>query len=190
MIRRLGIDRDLLEVITGELSLDPLLVASFICVESSGNPWAWNPEPPYRYMWDLKRKRPFRPLTVDERASERPPADFPGMPGADPDAEWWGQQTSWGLMQVMGAVARERGFTGTFLTELCDPAKNVWIGCRHLVGLSRRFSGTDLYAAYNAGSPRRVASGAYENQGYVDKIVAQLGRLKDGTDGLEDEALG
>jgi len=36
---------------------------------------------------------------------------------------------SWGLMQVMGQVARERGFTGNFLSALCDPAAGLAIGC-------------------------------------------------------------
>lgn len=185
MILELGVERDLVEVVAGELMLDPLLIASFIMVESSGNPWAWNPEPPYRFLWDVKHAKPFRPLTVAERVSEVPPKDFPGWKGADPDAEWWGQQCSWGLMQVMGGVARERGFKGTFLTQLSDPEINLWTGSRHLAALARRYTGDDLYAAYNAGSPRRVASGAYENQGYVDKIREQLGRLKDGRDELE-----
>jgi len=35
----------------------------------------------------------------------------------------------WGLMQVMGQVAREHGFDGRFLTALCDPATGLDIGC-------------------------------------------------------------
>jgi hypothetical protein len=36
---------------------------------------------------------------------------------------------SWGLMQVMGQVAREHGFTGKFLSALADPAAGLDIGC-------------------------------------------------------------
>jgi soluble lytic murein transglycosylase-like protein len=36
---------------------------------------------------------------------------------------------SWGLMQVMGQVAREHGFDGRFLTALCDPETGLDIGC-------------------------------------------------------------
>jgi soluble lytic murein transglycosylase-like protein len=36
---------------------------------------------------------------------------------------------SWGLMQVMGQVAREHGFQG-FLSLLCDPEQGVEIGCK------------------------------------------------------------
>jgi transglycosylase-like protein with SLT domain len=36
---------------------------------------------------------------------------------------------SWGLMQVMGQVAREHGFTGRYLSALADPAAGLDIGC-------------------------------------------------------------
>lgn len=174
---------DQLARITDELLLDPQLVTSIIQIESSGCPWAWNPEPQYVYLWDVEHDQPFRRLTVEERASEKPPADFPAPWGVDPDAEFWGQQTSWGLMQVMGAVAREYGFKGKFLSELCDPVVGVWHGCKKLAALRRRYAVLeDVIAAYNAGSPRKDIHGRYVNQPYVDKV---LGRLKDGRNELE-----
>ncbi len=39
---------------------------------------------------------------------------------------------SWGLMQVMGQVAREHAFQGASLAELCDPAVGLELGCRVL----------------------------------------------------------
>jgi soluble lytic murein transglycosylase-like protein len=39
---------------------------------------------------------------------------------------------SWGLMQLMGEVAREFGFMGQFLSELCDPDTGVDWGCKKL----------------------------------------------------------
>ena len=105
-------------------ALPELLVIAVVEVESAGNSWAWNPEPRYRYLWDVKRGRPFRPLTEAERASEIPPDDFSCIAG-DRDQEWWGQQASWGLMQVMGAVAREHGFRGPYLTELSVPELSI-----------------------------------------------------------------
>jgi Transglycosylase SLT domain len=36
---------------------------------------------------------------------------------------------SWGLMQVMGQVAREQGFKGPSLAVLCDPATGLEMGC-------------------------------------------------------------
>ena len=39
---------------------------------------------------------------------------------------------SWGLMQVMGQVARENGFAGASLAALCDPGTGLDVGCRVL----------------------------------------------------------
>jgi hypothetical protein len=36
---------------------------------------------------------------------------------------------SWGLMQVMGQVAREYGFAEKFLSALCEPEAGVTVGC-------------------------------------------------------------
>lgn len=167
-------------IITSEsnrVGLPAALVAAMCKVESSMNAWAWNPEPQYRYLWDVKRDRPFRELSAAESANERPPADFPCIAG-DRDQEWWGQQASWGLMQVMGAVARERRFREPYLPQLCDPSLGVAVGCDHLAALARRFKpayGWDgTIAAYNAGSVRQER-GAFVNQEYVNRIRAALG---------------
>ncbi len=37
---------------------------------------------------------------------------------------------SWGLMQVMGQVAREHGFAEKFLSALCEPETGVTVGCK------------------------------------------------------------
>jgi soluble lytic murein transglycosylase-like protein len=132
--------------------LDAALVRAIVRVESDGDRYAWNPEPRYRYLWNVRSSQPFRTLTFAELASEAPPVDFPSLAG-DRDQEWWGQQASWGLMQIMGAVAREEGFTATFLPELTDPAANLVVGCRHLRGLVRWAGGNvaKAAAAYNTG---------------------------------------
>lgn len=128
------------------------LLAAVCAKESSFDPWAWNPEPRYRYLWDCIARAPFRKLTPEENASEIPPADFPRL-GGDRDQEWWGQQSSWGLMQVMGAVAREHGFLGTFFPELCVPHVGLEFGCRLLEKLLSRYDEADALSAYNAGRP-------------------------------------
>ncbi|MFZ5788993.1 MAG: lytic transglycosylase domain-containing protein [Acidobacteriota bacterium] len=135
--------------------LEPALVAALILQESAGDPWAWNPEPRYRWLWDVRQDRPFRRLEDHEVLAEAPPADF-GCVAGDPDQEWWGQQASWGLLQVMGSVARERGFRGPYLTELCDPETNLTYGCAHLARLFARFPAAGVegvVSAYNAGRP-------------------------------------
>ena len=79
--------------------------------ESSFDPWAWNPEPKYRYLWDLLMQKPFRKLTSAEIASEFPPMDFRAPRGVPTDAEWWGQQASWGLCLAEGTpVATSEGW--------------------------------------------------------------------------------
>ncbi|MGA8268053.1 MAG: lytic transglycosylase domain-containing protein, partial [Candidatus Acidiferrales bacterium] len=45
------------------------------------------------------------------------------------NTEAYSRAISWGLMQVMGQTARERGFAGKFLSELCDPATGLDAGC-------------------------------------------------------------
>jgi soluble lytic murein transglycosylase-like protein len=146
----------------------PLVLA--VCEqESSCDPWAWNPEPRYRYLWDILLEKPFRKLTPAEEASEIPPLDFFSFKGVPADAEWWGQQASWGLCQVMGAVAREHGFLGRFLSQLCDPPVGLEYGCRHLSGYLKRFG--DPFPALEAfnGGPGAVG----KNAKYAGKVLAR-----------------
>jgi soluble lytic murein transglycosylase-like protein len=159
--------------------LDLALVLGIAEVESSFRVAAWNPEPRYRYLVNVSTWKPFRALTPAEAASESPPADFPAPPGMPTDAEWWGQQASWGLMQVMGGVARELLCSAWSLGELlADPGLAVDLGCRHLKAKLKRYDGETAagIAAYNLGSAMRGADGRYANQGYVDKVTAALGR--------------
>lgn len=135
------------------------LVESMMLVESSGDTHAWNPEPHYRYLVDATTRKPFRKLTADEIRSETPPKDFPNCPGlkSPVDAEWWGQQASWGLLQVMGAVAREYGFRGNF-PELCgNPEMGIKYGIALLAFLRNRHLAAHgwegVVAAYNTGQP-------------------------------------
>ncbi len=168
----------LLQQTAARHGLSPLLVSAVVQVESEGNPYAWNPEPHYRWFWDVRRNAPFRTLTQAEIENETPPRDFPTLAG-DRDQEWWAQQASWGLMQVMGAVARELGYNRKYLTQLIDAEDSLEYGCRKLLQLKGRFfegrGWPGVIAAYNAGSPRVDGAGRYVNQGYVDKVMARLG---------------
>src|SRR5260370_38705560 len=47
-------------------------------------------------------------------------------------SEAYARGFSWGLMQVMGQVAREVGFDPLFLSALCDPEQGLAIGCKVL----------------------------------------------------------
>lgn len=52
--------------------------------------------------------------------------------------EAYARSFSWGLLQIMGQVAREEGFEGAFLSELCDPETGLDSGCKHLAKIFER----------------------------------------------------
>jgi len=91
-------------------SLDPALVCAVVEQESSWNPWAMRYEPAFftRYVASLYTNNKIT-------ASEAYARGF-----------------SWGLMQVMGQVARETGFDALFLSALCDPEQGLTVGCKVL----------------------------------------------------------
>lgn len=152
--------------------LSPALVEAQVLVESGGNAWSWNPEPRYRYFWNVRSQRPFRAISPAEQLSEFPPSDFPCL-GGDPDQEWWGQQASWGIQQIMGALAREYGFRGPYLTQLCEVTTNLDIGCAHLSRLLAWAKGDidQALSAFNGGQGGNTQR-PFRNQVYADKVKA------------------
>jgi len=170
---------DLLQAFATEYGLPLRLLQAIAMTESGGDDWAWNPEPKYRYLWDVKRARPFRRLTAAEVASEFPAKDFPSMAGTDPDQEWWAQQASWGRFQLMGAVARELGYRQPFLTSLCKPEISIPLACKHIRHLAARFLPTHgwagVCAAYNGGPGALLGPGQFRNPQYPAKIKLLLG---------------
>src|SRR5256885_5805240 len=91
-------------------SLDPSLVCAIVEQESAWNPWAMRYEPMFfaKYVASLYTNNKLS-------ASEAYARGF-----------------SWGLMQVMGQVARETGFDALFLSALCDPEQGLALGCKVL----------------------------------------------------------
>lgn len=87
----------------------PELVCAIVEQESSWNPWALRYEPAFyeRYIAPQIAREAIADIT-ESRA----------------------RAFSWGLMQVMGQVAREYGFTSASLASLCDPTAGLEIGCR------------------------------------------------------------
>lgn len=157
--------------------LEAKLIKAMVKVESSNDPWAWNPEPKYRYLWNVKEGKPFRRLSADEIIKETPPKDFPTLHG-DRDQEFWAQSASWGLMQIMGAVAREHGFAGRYLSQLCDIETGLEYGARHLVQCLKWAQGDipAALAAYNGGwhEDNRPGMEPKRNQKYVDKVYREM----------------
>lgn len=164
--------------------LDPDMVMAIIQVESAERRSAFRPETSYGYLWDNRLKQPFRRMTEAEMASELPPLDFTdlrGLTGRSAAHEWWGQQTSWGYMQVMGAVAREFGFQEIYLTQLLETGYNLEYGCSLLQYHSKWANGDRdaVLAAYNGGrkgnAPGQIPK---RNQGYVNRVLEEMGKIR------------
>jgi soluble lytic murein transglycosylase-like protein len=91
-------------------SLDPALVCAVIEQESGWNPWAMRFEPLFFAKY-------VAALYTNNKVSA---------------SEAYARGFSWGLMQVMGQVAREFGFDALYLSALCDPEPGLAIGCKVL----------------------------------------------------------
>jgi soluble lytic murein transglycosylase-like protein len=136
-----------------EFEIDPNLVMAFVLKESSGHSNA------IRYEADFYH-RYTGPMNFSEDEEK-------------------GRATSYGLMQIMGEVARELGFKGEF-KELFDPTLNLSYALKHLKRFINKYKTQGLdyaIASYNAGSPRFTEAGKgvkFVNQEYVDKIHLYL----------------
>jgi soluble lytic murein transglycosylase-like protein len=95
--------------------LDPALICAICEQESAWNPWAFRYEPAFFTHY-------IQPM-VDA-------GTIPAVPGISAGTEARARAFSWGLMQVMGEVAREHGFIDASLASICNPATAVDVGCR------------------------------------------------------------
>lgn len=124
-----------------EHGINPALVYAICIKESALDPWAMRFEAGWR--WWLNPTRWARRVGVSART------------------EQVAQQCSWGLMQIMGTVARERGFAGD-LPNLCAPKVGLDYGCRHVKYLFGRYSDVrHVLSAYNTGRPETKVGRAY-----------------------------
>jgi soluble lytic murein transglycosylase-like protein len=141
--------KDLIKKYADKYEIPFKLLLNMVHAESGGNPFAVRYEDHYRWL--------IKPLDKYHWHAE---------------TEKIGQKTSWGLLQVMGAVARERGFKGRYLAQLCDPEEGLKYGCKHLKWNYNRYNNWyDAVSAYNQGSNRKNSEGNYQNQSYVDKVM-------------------
>ena len=151
----LKVHLDLINTTARRHGLPPELVRAIVQIESGGNPWACRYEPGFYAKYVAPHPAQGKGTCSDQTESRL-------------------RACSFGLMQIMGATARETGVDGVFLTELCDPAVGLDYGCRYLAKLARlhqdRHGWAGVVAAYNAGSPRKVADGRFVNERYVNKI--------------------
>jgi len=134
--------------IAQNFKLDPTLVCAVVEQESAWNPFAVRYEP--KFMTDY-----VGPLYVNNRINA---------------TEAYTRSMSWGLMQVMGQVAREKGVTLKFLPGLCDPEAGLSIGCRKLADCLELAKGDVKKAlqSYNGGG----------DPDYADEVMARQATYK------------
>lgn len=126
-----------------QFSLEPALVCAVIEQESAWDTYAVRYEPAFR-------SRYVAPL---------------GLPATEEIS----RSISWGLMQVMGQVAREHGFSGKSLAALCNPADGLATGCAVLAAKMAAAGGGSLSRAlelWNGGA----------NPEYAAEVLARVTR--------------
>lgn len=139
------------------------LVCAICEVESDWNPVAMRFEPMFftRYISGKDIAKPIQPCNrVTEEIA---------------------LATSWGLMQIMGATARQVGFDKAYLSELTIPEVGLTYGCRYLLNVKSKYDSYGLggiISAYNAGKPIMDKNGLWVNQSYVSKVLAAINKYK------------
>lgn len=142
--------------ISSKYSLDHRLVIAIIQQESGGQSFACRFEPNYKWLYNVN--------------------DLAKSVGCTANTMTVMQMTSWGLMQVMGAVAYEDGFNPKqYVSQLVLPHIGIEAGCKRLEKLWKKHKTIDqVISAYNAGSLNYDNSGKYNNQNYVDSVLGYM----------------
>ena len=137
--------RVLIEGVALQRDLDPDLLEAQVLVESADDPLAFRFEPAF-YARYLKGK---------------------------PQWVVWGPLAacSYGLLQILGAVAIELGFSGP-PTDLFHPNTNLFWGAKKLADLRDACDGNihAAIAAYNGGL-RANQTPPFRNQAYLQKVL-------------------
>lgn len=130
--------------------IDPTLVQAVCHHESGWNPWATRYEQGFfdRYVSEV-RMPTVQTFGICSSVTERRL-----------------RATSFGLMQIMGQVARESGYKAVFLTQLCDPYPGLEYGCIKLARCLKANNNDPRGALlmFNGGA----------DSGYPDKVLAHL----------------
>jgi soluble lytic murein transglycosylase-like protein len=144
----------LAHTIAAQHSLDPALVCAVIEQESSWDVHAIRYEPAFRTRY-------VAPLGL------RPTEEV-------------ARSISWGLMQVMGEVAREHGFAGKFLSSLCDPTLGLDAGCKVLVSkfaTAAQARGATTDASTLTARALQLWNGG-ANSNYASEVLARFEKYK------------
>lgn len=119
-LHQLGRLKGLIHTFSKRYDVNPQLVAGIVYVESSGNPNAVRFEPKFF-----------------ERVKNLPQLSGYVPKNCTKETEQILRSTSFGLMQIMGETARNRGFRGEFLTDLLEPEVNLDLGVQFFAELLR-----------------------------------------------------
>lgn len=144
----------LIERLALEYRIDPVLFQAFILLESGGNKYAVQYQPGYRHLYQVYEFSKKLYITyVTEKVF---------------------QQSSHGLVQIMGATARSLGFKG-YPQQLYDTETNLRYGAKFIGQLQMRYPNKlDLISSYNQGQPFKTKDGFYKNQEYVNKVLKKI----------------
>jgi hypothetical protein len=106
--------------------------------------------------------------------------DYASVLGITEQTEAVAQCHSYGLMQMMGYVARETGFDGYFSELSESPDLQLKYAGKKLKLLFHRYSDEmDVISAWNLGSAIRTTGGLYLNEkAYVDPVADHLRDLR------------
>lgn len=130
--------------VAGRFKLDPALVCAVVEQESDWDPWAMRYEPLFfaKYVASLYTGNK---ITATEA---------------------YARGFSWGLMQVMGQVAREHGVSLKHLSGLCEPEAGLSVGCQKLSDELYRHNGNvwNTLLAWNGGG----------SLVYPDQVIARM----------------
>jgi hypothetical protein len=122
----------LARTIAAKHSVPPEILCGMLDRESTDSPWAVRYEPGFLARYVMPQ---YKAGKIDL-------------------TETYTRAMSWGPLQIMGQTAREFGFDGKYLTELCDPPVGIEWGCRKLAACLKRTDG-NIDAAlemYNGGA--------------------------------------
>jgi len=148
---------DIVDIYSSHYNLPPSLVGAIIQTESNWSHYAIRYEPLFKERLKVEYYAKINKISKD--------------------TERFLQACSIGVMQTMGVVARELLFEENLLL-LTKPEISINLGCKKLHLLMRKYGNVnDAIAAYNAGSPRFLSNGNYENQEYVDKVKKNLSEI-------------
>jgi hypothetical protein len=151
--------RSEIEHVADSFALPPSLLAGIIQEESRFEPWAARVEPHY------KRK------SIVQAGSRNWSKRYRNLPTYETELD--DRSRSFGLMQVMGQLAREQGFAGRYLSEMHLPMNAITHGAKRFRELLDRYRGDTLSAisAYNQGNNRKRGE-SFVNARYVYRVCA------------------